>query len=274
MKALAASAVPVPQLYLYSEDSSVIGTPFYLMQFMRGRIFDDQTLPGSTPSERRAIYFALNDVTAALHSVDHVALGLAGFGREGSFFERQISRWSRQCLGSSTPLPESMPRLIEWLVSHPAPAEQTALTHGDLRLDNVVFHPTLPRIIAVLDWELSTLGHPLSDFAYQCMSWHIAPAVWRGFAGLDLAALGIPAENEYRDRYAQTTGREVSPDEWRYCMAFNLFRLAAILHGIEERALHGVATAADALVNGRRAAAIADLGWQATRSAPSSSRAK
>lgn len=260
MNALRDSQVPVPRMLAYCEDVSVVGTPFYLMAFLDGRVLVDQSLPGMTPAQRGDIYREMNRVIAALHGVDYQALGLADFGREGGYFARQIARWSRQCRESTVPVSDTMKRLMDWLPEHIPDGDETTLVHGDFRLDNLVFHPAEPRVIGVLDWELSTLGHPLADFSYQCMSWHIPPALWRGIGGLDLAALGIPSESEYVALYASATGRDVMAD-WDFYMAYNLFRMAAILHGIAQRAVDGTAAAADAVETGAKAAPLAALGW-------------
>lgn len=261
MQALAGSAVPVPQMLAWCDDASLLGTPFYLMQFLSGRVFVNQSLPGLQPPERCAIYLEMNRIVAALHSVDYVAAGLKDFGRPGNYVARQIARWSRQCEASTIPLPAAMRRLMDWLPRHVPSTEETTLVHGDYRLDNLVFHASEPRIIGVLDWELSTVGDPLADIAYHCMSWHIPPNLWRGIGGLELAALGIPSEAEYLRRYSETARREVG-SHWEFYMAYNLFRMTAILHGIAQRAADGNAAAADAAEIGRRAAPLAEIAWQ------------
>lgn len=261
MKALQATDVPVPAMLAYCDDGSILDTPFYLMEFVEGRVLLDQALPGMAPHERLATYREMNRVLAALHKVDYRSVGLETFGKTGNYFQRQIARWSRQCEGSSHPLPAAMRQLMDWLPAHIPAAEETTLLHGDYRLDNLVFHPTQPRVVAVLDWELSTLGDPLADLSYQCMSWYIPPSLWRGIAGLDHGALGIPSEAEYLRLYAASTAREI-PKDWDFYLAFNLFRMAAILHGIGERALAGTAAATDAVETGRKAGPIAEIGWQ------------
>ena len=248
MDPLALRGVPVARLHVLCSDESVIGRAFYLMDFVAGRVLWEQSLPGLQPDERSAIYDEMNRVLAALHSVEVKAVGLSDFGRPGNYFGRQIGRWTKQYQASITePIPE-MDRLIDWLPAHlPASAldeTQVAIVHGDYRLDNLIFHPDEPRVIAVLDWELSTIGHPLADFSYHCMSWHIQPGVFRGIAGLDLAALGIPAERDYVRRYCERTGRG-APDallaDWNFYLAYNLFRLAAITQGIARRVVDGTA---------------------------------
>ena len=184
MKALQGSDVPVPKLFAFSDDSSIVGTPFYLMEFLEGRVIVDQSLPGMTRTERTAIYMEMNRIIAALHQVNPEAVGLGDFGRAGNYFGRQIARWSRQYQESRTEDIEALNALIEWLPQNIPQGDQTTIVHGDYRLDNLVFHPTEPRAIGLLDWELATLGHPLADFAYHCMSWHIPASLWRGIGGL------------------------------------------------------------------------------------------
>ena len=269
MKALRGSGVPVPQMHLLCEDESVIGRAFYVMEFVQGRVLWDQTLPGMSPAERGAIYDEMNRVIAALHTVDVNAAGLAGYGKPGNYFERQIGRWSKQYLASITEPIEAMDRLMEWLPAHmPASARdesQVSVVHGDFRLDNLVFHPTEPKVLAMLDWELSTLGHPLADFSYHCMSWHIAPGQFRGIGGCDLAALGIPDERAYVRRYCERTGR-ADPDavmaDWNFYLAYNLFRMAGILQGIAKRAVEGTASSAQAMSAGAGARPLAEMGWR------------
>lgn len=261
MRALQHSDVPVPRMLAYCEDASIVGTPFYVMDFLQGRVFMDPALPDSTPSERGAVYREMGRVMAAMHSVDHVAVGLADYGRTGRYVERQIDRWSRQCRALSVPMDDAMHRLMEWLPAHVPPGDETTLVHGDYRIDNLVFHPTEPRVIGVLDWELSTLGHPLADLAYHCMAWNVPPALWRGMGGLDLPALGIPTEAEYLADYRAATGRDAQR-AWSFYMAYNLFRMAAILYGIAQRAADGSAASADAEETGRKAGPLARLGWE------------
>lgn len=261
MGALRCTEVPVPRTYVYCDDNAIIGTPFYIMEFLDGRVFEDQSLIGMQPPERSAIYREMVRVLAALHRVDYVAMGLQDYGKSGNYFSRQIARWSRQCKASKLPVNDAMHRLMDWLPAHVPPDDQTTLVHGDYRLDNLVFHAEEPRVIGVLDWELSTLGHPLSDLAYQCMSWHIPPSLWRGIGGLDLVTLGIPSERAYMTLYEDAANRAVT-EHWDFYLAYSLFRMAAILYGIAERAVQGNAAAADAAENGRRAGPLADLAWQ------------
>jgi len=260
MRALRLQGVPVPEVLLLVEDESIIGRAFYVMQHVEGRIFWEQSLPGLSGAERAAVYDEMNRVLAQLHSVDVARAGLADYGRAGNYFERQIGRWSKQYRASETGRIEAMDRLIDWLPQHVPPGDETAVVHGDYRMDNLVFHPTEPRVVAILDWELSTLGHPLADFAYHCMSWHIEPGAFRGIAGLDLAALGIPSETEYMQRYVARTGR-APIENWNFYLAYNLFRIAAILQGVYKRATEGLASSDDALQHGRNARTLAGLGW-------------
>jgi aminoglycoside phosphotransferase (APT) family kinase protein len=214
-----------------------------------------------TPDERGAIYAEMNRVIAALHKVDYRALGLEDFGKPGNYFARQIGRWSKQYKASETEHIDAMDRLIEWLPAHiPEDDGATSIVHGDYRLDNLIFHPTEPRILAILDWELSTIGHPLADFSYHLMSWHIAPSGFRGIAGLDLARLGIPSQGEYIEMYCKATGRRGIADVDFY-LAYNMFRIAGILQGIMKRVVDGTAASEQAAAAGARARMMADLGW-------------
>jgi aminoglycoside phosphotransferase (APT) family kinase protein len=269
MSALHGSAVPVPRMLVLCEDEAVIGRAFYVMEFVPGRVLWDQSLPGMNPAQRDALYDEMNRVIAALHSVDVKAAGLADYGKPGNYFERQIARWGKQYQASVTVPNPAMDQLIAWLPAHiPASARddtQVSVVHGDYRLDNLVFHPAEPRVLAVLDWELSTLGHPLADFSYHCMAWHIPPGSFRGIGGLDIAALGIPSEQEYVRRYCARTGRgapEAVMADWNFYLAYNLFRIAAILQGIAKRVEDGTASSAQARQAGAGARPLAELGWQ------------
>lgn len=260
LRALQDTDVPVPHVYAYCDDPSVIGTPFYLMEWLEGRVLVDQSLPGIPPADRAAIYAEMNRVIATLHAVDPASVGLSDFGRPGNYFARQISRWSRQCTESTLPMGDAMRRLIEWLPEHIPAGDKTTVVHGDYRLDNLVFHPSEPRAIGVLDWELSTLGNPLADFAYHCMSWHIPATLWRGIGGLDLSGSGIPDEGRYIETYSAATGWDPTT-HWDFYMAYNLFRMAAILRGIGQRIADGTATAPDAQQTAAKAGPLADIGW-------------
>lgn len=270
MRALAATAVPVPAMQALCEDESVIGRAFYVMEYMPGRVLWDQRLPGLSNAERAAHYDEMNRVIAALHQVDFQAVGLASYGKPGNYFERQIGRWSKQYLASVTESNPAMDALLAWLPAHiPASArdeDEVAIVHGDYRLDNVVFHPTEPRIIAVLDWELSTLGHPLADFSYHCMSWHIQTSgAARGLGGVNLAELGIPSERDYVQRYCERTGRadvDAVMADWNFYLAYNLFRIAAIVQGIAKRVEDGTASSAQARETAKSARPLSELAWR------------
>ena len=269
MSGLYGTDVPVPRMYCLCKDESVIGRAFYIMEFMQGRILWDQALPGMTPSERADIYKEMNRVISALHTVNFAERGLGAYGKPGNFFERQIGRWSKQYVASITQPIEEMDKLMDWLprnIPEMGRAENmVSVVHGDYRLDNLMFHPTEPRIVAVLDWELSTLGHPLGDFSYHCMAWHIPPGAFRGIGGLDLASLGIPSEDEYIRLYCTRTGL-VTPDalkaDWNFYMAYNLFRIAAILQGIAKRVEAGTAASAQAASSGAGAKPLAQMAWK------------
>ena len=261
MRALASQGIPVPWTLLLVEDESVIGRAFYVMQHVEGRIFWEQSLPELGASDRAQIYDEMNRVLAQLHRVDIERAGLSDYGKSGNYFQRQIGRWSKQYRASETGTIEAMDRLIDWLPQNIPPGDETTVVHGDYRMDNLIFHPTEPRIIAILDWELSTLGHPLADFSYHCMSWHIPPGTFRGIAGLDYAALGIPSEAEYMRRYCERTGR-AGIEHWDFFLAYNLFRIAAILQGVYKRATEGIASSNNALKSGENARVLAALGWQ------------
>jgi aminoglycoside phosphotransferase (APT) family kinase protein len=262
MDALNKAGFPAARQYLLCTDESVIGRAFFVMEFVEGRVLWDQALPGMTLAGRAAIYDELNRVIAQLHTIDYAAIGLADYGKPGNYFARQIERWTRQYQASATETIEAMDQLIAWLPQHIPPGEATSIVHGDFRLDNMIFHPTEPRILAVLDWELSTLGHPLADFSYHCMSWHIAPGQFRGIAGLDLEALGIPSQEQYIATYCARTGATIRPEDFNFYLAYNMFRLAGIMQGIMKRYVDGTASSAQALQNGKAARPMAELGWQ------------
>ena len=269
MRGLAGTGVPVPQMHCLCEDESVIGRAFYVMEFMQGRVLWDQSLPGMTTAGRGEVYDEMNRVISALHTVDFAAQGLAGYGKPGNYFDRQIGRWSKQYVASVTqPIPE-MDQLMQWLPANmPASARdesKLSIVHGDFRLDNLMFHPGEARVIAVLDWELSTLGHPLADFSYHCMAWHIPHQMSRGIGGLDIAALGIPSEADYIRRYCERTGLttpEALKGDWSFYMAYNMFRIAAILQGIAKRVEAGTASSAQAVASGAGARPMAELAWK------------
>ena len=268
MSGLQGTDVPVAKMHCLCEDESVIGRMFYVMEFVEGRVLWDQALPGMANTQRGEIYNEMNRVISALHKVKFAERGLADYGKPGNYFERQIGRWSKQYTASITqPIPE-MGSLMAWLPANiPATARDEAMTsivHGDFRLDNLMFHPTEPRVLAVLDWELSTLGHPLADFSYHCMAWHIPPGAFRGIGGLDIAALGIPSEADYIANYCERTGI-TTPDQlkadWSFYLAYNLFRLAAILQGIAKRVEAGTASSAQAVSSAAGAPVLAKMAW-------------
>jgi aminoglycoside phosphotransferase (APT) family kinase protein len=269
MRGLAGTAVPVPRMLGLCEDESVIGRAFYIMEYMEGRVLWDPLLPGLGASERAAIYNESNRVIAALHSVDVAKQGLAGYGKPGNYFERQIGRWSRQYAASITQPIAEMDRLIAWLPQHiPAMArdeKMVSIVHGDFRLDNLMFAPQESRVIGVLDWELSTLGHPLADFSYHCMAWNIPTGIFRGIGGTDLQALGIPAQQDYIRWYCERTGL-ASPEQlqqdWNFYMAYNMFRIAAILQGIGKRVQNGTASSSEAVSSAAAARPLAELAWR------------
>ncbi len=243
MKALADTDVPVPPVLHLCGDDSVIGSMFYLMSYVEGRIFWDGTLPEVSAEERSAIYDSMNAALAALHRVEPNRVGLADFGRPGSYFERQVARWSGQYRASETHAIPAMDALIAWLEANmPADDGRVSLVHGDYRIDNMIFAPAEPHILAVLDWELSTLGHPFADLAYQCMQWRLpSEGAFRGLGTIDRRAHGLPTEEEYVARYCERTGVG-GIDHWNFYLAFSFFRLAAILQGVYKRALDGNAS--------------------------------
>jgi len=260
--ALHASGFPVAKTYCLCMDDAVIGTAFYVMDYVAGRVLWEPSLPHLPKDQRGAYFDELNRVIALLHSLDYASIGLSDYGKPGNYIERQINRWTKQYRASETERIEAMENLIEWLPKNIPAGDETTIVHGDYRMDNVMFHPTEPKILAVLDWELSTLGHPLADFSYHCMTWRMPEGAHaRGLAGADFAALGIPTEREYVAMYCRRTGRD-RIDHFEYYLAYNMFRLAAILQGVMARALQGNAASAEALEAGRRTRAIAEEGWR------------
>ena len=258
--ALAGSGVPVPHTYLLCQDDAIIGTWFYVMECVPGRVLTDPRLPGIAAGDRVRMYDSMNEVLGRLHTVDYKAIGLGDFGRTGQYIQRQLHRWTQQYRASETERIESMERLIAWLPEHLPAEDSTTLVHGDFRLGNTIVHPTEPRIIAVLDWELSTLGHPLSDLAYNCMPYRLPADSMEGFEGADLAALGMPSEREYLAAYCRRTGRDGIKD-WDFYVAFSMFRLSAIAQGIMGRVIAGTANDPHARDRGARARPLADAGW-------------
>ena len=269
MKGLHGTRVPVAEMHVLCEDESIIGRAFYVMEFVQGRVLWDQSLPGMRQAERDIIYDEMNRVLAELHKVNFAECGLASFGKPGNYIERQIGRWSKQYIASMTQSIPEMDQLISWLPQNiPDSAKDDSLVsivHGDYRLDNLIFHPTEARVLAVLDWELSTLGHPLADFSYHCMAWHISPGTFRGIGGLNLISLGIPSEAQYIARYCERTGfttPEALAKDWNFYLAYNMFRIAAILQGIAKRVEDGTASSEQAKTSGAGAKPMAELAWR------------
>ena len=261
MKALRATGVPVAQTHHLCDDDAIIGSIFFVMEYMPGRVFWNPALPGFDNATRAAIYDDMNRVLAALHSVDIDAVGLSDYGKPGNYYARQYKRWSQQYRASETETISAMNRLIDWLPGHMPPDDgRVALTHGDFRLDNFIFHPEEPRIIAVVDWELSTLGHPYADLAYQCMQWHLPndSDMLPGLGGIERSALGIPSEADYVAAYCQRMGLEEIP-HWTFYLAFSFFRFAAIVQGVLKRALDGNASSPKALEVGKLARPLAKM---------------
>jgi aminoglycoside phosphotransferase (APT) family kinase protein len=260
MKALERSEVPVPKMYLLCEDKNMIGTIFFVMEHVQGRVLEDISLPGMTADERHAIYFDMIRVLAALHSVDYGALGLDNYGKAGNYFIRQIGRWSKQYVAAKTDEIESMERLMEYLPAN-VPADDTScIVHGDYRMGNMIIHPTEPRIVALLDWELSTLGHPLGDLGYCCMFYRSGIAGRISVDGLTGPSTGIPTEDEFLAEYCRLSGR-CGIANWNFYLAFSFFRLASILQGVYKRGIMGNASSTEAIERGRMAREISDLAW-------------
>ena len=264
MTALGGTEVPVPRTYGVCTDEGVIGTTFFVMELVEGRVLWDPTLPGMTREQRGAVFAEMNRVIAALHRVDYAAIGLADYGKPGNYFARQIDRWSKQYKASETEPIAAMDRLVEWLPAHIPANDRTSIVHGDYRLDNMIWHPTEPRVLAVLDWELSTLGHPMADFAYHAMAWRLSSTEFRGLRDADLAGLGIPTEAEYLATYLRNVKADAPPraEDWEFYIVFNLFRAAAIFQGVMARAVAGNASSARAVETGRKARPTADFAWK------------
>jgi aminoglycoside phosphotransferase (APT) family kinase protein len=264
LKILEKTDVPVPKMVLLCEDASIIGTPFYVMEHVEGRIFREPTLPGATDREERsAIFDAMNETLTRVHKVDWQSLGLGDYGKPGNYMARQVGKWTKQYLASKTDPIESMDRLIKWLPLNIPDNDSTTIVHGDFRLENMIVHPSEPTVVAVLDWELSTLGHPLADLAYNCMGYYLPSLGSRafGFADVDFEATGIPGEDAYIAAYCERTHRNNIPN-WSFFMAFSMFRLAAIVQGVYRRGLDGNASAANAKTYGTYVQFLSDAGWQ------------
>lgn len=265
--ALHGAGFPVARSWGLCTDESVLGTWFYVMDCVEGRVIWDTRFPDVPRAARRAYFDAMNATLAQLHTLDYAAIGLADFGKTGTYFERQIGRWSRQYLeDEAAGRSPALDRLVEWLPAHIPPGDESSLVHGDYRSDNMIFHSTEPRVLAVLDWELSTLGHPLADFTYHLMMYRMPPGATVGLMGTDLAAMALPDEDEYVAAYCRRTGRDGIANLDFY-IAFNLFRLAAILHGIRGRVVRGTAASAHAKQMASQVESLAELAWQQARRA-------
>jgi aminoglycoside phosphotransferase (APT) family kinase protein len=263
LAALAGSTVPVPKVHLLCEDASILGQSFYVMEHVEGRVFTDRLLPGCSARERAAMYDDMNRVLAELHLVDFRDIGLADFGRADGYVPRQVARWSRQYRDSRVVDVPAMDALIEWLPAHLPDGDEARIAHGDFRIGNLVFHPSEPRVVAVLDWELATIGHPLADLAYNCLAYRLPYLGGRGFGDADIAALGIPAEAAYVAGYCRRTGRDHIAN-WEFFVVLSLFRTASIQVGIHRRALQG--NAADTTgVDGATYSVIAEAAWDIAR---------
>ena len=260
MKALAATDVPVPKMYALCQNAEVIGTDFYIMEHLDGRVLRDPTLPGMSPAERAAIYDQMNDVLARLHSVDLKAAGLEDFGKPGNYFERQIGRWTKQYRAAQTDNIEEMEHLIEWLPENIPADDSVSIAHGDYRLENTMFHKSEPKMIAVLDWELATIGHPLADLAYNCMLYHMETFSQGTLMNVDFATSGIPAEKDYVADYCRRTGRD-GIENWNFYLSFSIFRLASIGQGVYKRGLDGNASSDKATQYGEVAGYLARTAW-------------
>jgi len=265
MGALATSGFPVPRTRIYCDDPSVMGTPFYLMDYQAGRIFNDPLLPELEPVQRANAYDRMNEVLARLHTFDWRHAGLADYGRPEHFIERQLARWSKQYEASRTEDVATMERLRDWLIAHIPQDEQASLVHGDFRIGNLIYAEDASRLVAVLDWELSTIGHPFSDIAFNCMTYHLPAGhpVSAGFVGVDLKALGIPSEEDYLESYARRSGLDPRP-HWRFYMAFSLYRTAVIQQGVYARAIKGNASSRMAHLFGESYRLVAQAGQRLT----------
>jgi len=264
ISALYGADFPVPRPYVLCDDDEIIGTMFFIMEYVDGRIFWDLDLPNANSAGRAALYDNINETIAKLHGLDYETLGLQDFGKPGNYFARQISRWSSQYRASETKSVKSMDALIEWLPDNIPDDDSSSIVHGDFRLDNMIVHPTEPRVVAVLDWELSTIGHPLADFTYHLMAWQM-PEIGIGSTGLvgkDLAAIGIPDEEMYTNSYCERTSRKGGIESRHFYSAFNFFRLAAILQGIVGRIRDGTAASTNADQAGEAVEPLAVLGWK------------
>ena len=261
MSALASTGIPVPPTLLMCEDASLVGTPFFIMGCVDGRVFRQPHLPGVGASDRAAMYADMAGVLARLHGIDAASIGLADYGKPGNYYARQIGRWGQQYVAARTEDIVSMDRLMAWLPAHIPPGGEVSIVHGDYRIENLIFHPTEPRIVAIVDWELSTLGHPLADLAYNCLTYHLPPEALGLVDAADSDRSGMPDEAEYVAMYCERAGRSSIP-QWNVYLAFSMFRLASILQGVYARGLQGNAASTHALQRGKAARVIADIAWR------------
>jgi aminoglycoside phosphotransferase (APT) family kinase protein len=261
LEALAKTEVPVPRVHLLCREPEVIGTMFYVMDYVEGRVYTDRLLPGCTPEERRVMYDDMNRVLAQLHGVDYRAIGLEQFGKPAAYVARQVARWSKQYAASRVEEVPAMEQLMRWLPENMPGEDEAAIAHGDYRIGNLLFHPTEPRVVAVLDWELATLGHPISDLAYCCTAYHLPESSGRSIGGAEGAALGIPNEAEFLQAYCARTGRDQVPN-WTFFIVFSLFRSAAILAGVYKRSLDGQGVDARMAQAGDTYRQIAKRAWE------------
>ena len=260
MKALEATRVPVPKMLLLCKDDTIMGTPFFVMEYVPGRVLGDLTLPGMAPQERQAVYSDMIRVLATLHSVNYTELGLEDYGKPGNYFSRQIGRWSKQYVAAKTDEIDSMEKLMQYLPANVPEDDTSCIVHGDFRMENMLFHPTEPKVVALLDWELSTLGHPLGDLGYSCMPYHGGVAGKLSLTGQTGPQTGIPTESEFVAEYCRHTGRE-QISNWNFYLAFSFFRLASILQGVYKRGIIGIASSSEALERGSLAREVADTAW-------------
>ena len=265
MSALKHTDVPVPEVYHLCEDDSVVGSVFFVMQFIDGRVMWDPALPDATPADRTSIFDEMNRVLAALHSVNVEEVGLGDYGKPGNYFERQVGRWSQQYRASETESIPEMDTLMDWLPANmPDDDGRVALVHGDYRLDNMLFHREEAQVLALVDWELSTLGHPYADLAYQCMQWRLpSSSLASGLGGVDRQKLGIPSEDDYVASYCERMGLDGIP-AWNFYLVFSFFRLAAILQGVKKRAVDGNASSEQAMLMGEMVVPLARMAIELT----------
>ncbi|MEX1035309.1 MAG: phosphotransferase [Sneathiella sp.] len=261
ISALKDTDVPVPRTFCLCEDDSIIGTAFYIMEKINGRVLSTPALPGVEPEMRTAIYDAMNDALAKLHNVDIDSVGLSDFGKKGGYLARQVHRWSKQYRASQTHNLKGMDNLIKWLPENIPDNDESTIVHGDYRLGNMILHPTEPRVLAVLDWELATVGHPLSDLAYNCMAYHFVHPINGGLVGVDPRQSGIPTEEAYVEAYCKRTGRD-GINNWEFYIAFSLFRITAIVQGVYKRGLDGNASSVVGEEYAQYAKMVADLAWE------------